>query len=89
MFYGGLYIYDGKTFRHFAVEADSLLKATLYKAALLKDGSYALATAGKGLVIMDKAGKTLQVINRAAGLQDESVYSSLSRQPGKCMVGFG
>jgi len=88
MFYGGLCIYDGKTFRHFAVEADSLLKATLYKATLLKDGSYALATAGKGLVIMDKAGKTLQVINRAAGLQDESVYSVYPDSQGNVWLGL-
>jgi len=88
MFYGGLYIYDGKNFRRFSVEADSLLKATLYKAALLKDGSYALATAGKGLVIMDKEGKTLQVINRAAGLQDESVYSVYPDNEGNVWMGL-
>lgn len=88
MFYSGLYIYDGKTFRHFSVESDSLLKATLYKAALLKDGSYALATAGKGLVIMDKEGKTLQVINRAAGLQDESVYAVYPDDEGNVWMGL-
>jgi len=88
MFYGGLYIYDGKTFRHFSVQADSLLKATLYKAALLKDGSYALATAGKGLVIMDRDGKTLQLINRAAGLQDESVYSVFPDDEGNVWMGL-
>jgi K+-sensing histidine kinase KdpD/DNA-binding response OmpR family regulator/ligand-binding sensor domain-containing protein len=88
MFYSGLYIYDGKNFRRFPVQADSLLKATLYKAALLNDGSYALATAGKGLVIMDKDGKTMQVINRAAGLQDESVYAVYPDNSGNVWMGL-
>jgi signal transduction histidine kinase/DNA-binding response OmpR family regulator len=75
LFYGGLYIYNGKTFTAFHTESDSILKATLYAGILLKDGSYALATAGRGLVIMDTAGKTGQFINRHSGLQDESVYA--------------
>ncbi len=74
MFYSGLYLFNGKTFTHFHTDSDSLLKATLYKGIVLKDGSFALATAGKGLIIINKEGKTLQVINRETGLQDESVY---------------
>jgi signal transduction histidine kinase/CheY-like chemotaxis protein len=74
MMYSGLYFFDGKSFTRFRTDADSLLAATLYKGLVLKDGSFALATAGKGLVIINKEGKILQVINRQAGLQDESVY---------------
>jgi signal transduction histidine kinase/CheY-like chemotaxis protein len=74
MFYSGLYLFDGKTFNRFHTDADSLLKSTLYKGTVLNDGSFALATAGRGLIIIDKDGKTLQVINRESGLQDESVY---------------
>ena len=74
MFYSGLYLFNGKTFVPFHTDADSLLKATLYRGIVLKDGSFALATAGKGLVVLNKEGKTLQVINRETGLQDESVY---------------
>jgi len=74
MFYSGLYLFDGKTFSRFHAEADSILKSTLYAGVLLKDGTYAFATAGKGLVIMDKDGHTLQLVNRKSGLQDESIY---------------
>ncbi|HEV8273010.1 MAG TPA: GAF domain-containing protein [Chitinophagaceae bacterium] len=77
MFYSGLYIYDGKTFRSFATEADDIIKsgALLYKAIQLQDGSYVLSTTGKGLVIINAQGKQLQKINRDVGLQDESIYS--------------
>jgi hypothetical protein len=75
MFYSGCYLFDGKQFSKMKIQADSLLGATLYKAAILQDGSYALALAGKGLLVIDKTGKTLSLINRETGLQDESVYS--------------
>jgi K+-sensing histidine kinase KdpD/CheY-like chemotaxis protein/ligand-binding sensor domain-containing protein len=77
MFYSGLYIYDGKTFRPFATEADDVIKsgALLYKAIQLQDGSYVLSTTGKGVVIINAEGKLLQKINRDVGLQDESIYA--------------
>jgi signal transduction histidine kinase/CheY-like chemotaxis protein len=78
MFYSGLYLFDGNTFSRFHTDADSLLKSTLYKGTVLNDGSFALATAGRGLVIINKDGKILQVINRESGLQDESVYGVYS-----------
>jgi len=76
MFYSGLYIYDGKTFRPFSTEADDIIKtgALLYKGIQLQNGSYVLSTTGKGMVIIDAQGKLLQKINRDVGLQDESIY---------------
>jgi len=75
LFYTGLYIYDGKSFRPFKTEADPIIKkATLYKGVSLRDGSFVLSTTGKGVVIIDAMGKVLKVINRDVGLQDESVY---------------
>jgi hypothetical protein len=78
MFYSGLYIYNGKTFRPFATEADAIFKSgtLLYKGIQLKNGNYVLATTGKGLVIIDPQGKLLQKLNRDVGLQDESIYST-------------
>ncbi|HKC37487.1 MAG TPA: two-component regulator propeller domain-containing protein, partial [Chitinophagaceae bacterium] len=77
MFYSGLYLYDGKTFRPFATEADDVIKsgAILYKGIQLQNGSYVLSTTGKGMVIIDPQGKLLQKINRDVGLQDESIYA--------------
>ena len=76
LFYSGMYLFDGKTFRPFKTEADDLIiKSTLYKGAQLANGNYVLSTTGKGLAIIDNYGKILQLINRDVGLQDESVYA--------------
>ena len=83
MFYKGMFLFDGSSFRPFKTEADELVKAgTLYKGAALPNGNYVLSTTGKGLVIIDPAGKVLQVINRDVGLQDESVYGVYSDSRG-------
>ena len=76
VFYSGLYLFNGSSFRPFESEATPLLKAgTLYKGAKTRDGEYILSTTGRGLVIIDEKGKILQQINRDVGLQDESVYA--------------
>ncbi|HEU4633801.1 MAG TPA: GAF domain-containing protein, partial [Flavisolibacter sp.] len=76
LFYSGLYLFDGETFRPFVSEATPLLKSgTLYKGVITKDGYYALSTTGKGLVVIDARGKIIRQINRDVGLQDESVYA--------------
>jgi signal transduction histidine kinase/CheY-like chemotaxis protein/ligand-binding sensor domain-containing protein len=75
-FYKGLYLYDGKTIVPFKSEADDIIKtAMLYGGILLPGGNFALATTGKGVLIMDKAGKLIQIINRDVGMQDESIYN--------------
>jgi signal transduction histidine kinase/DNA-binding response OmpR family regulator len=82
-FYSGLYLYDGTSFNHFATEADSLIKNnTLYRGVELPDGSYALSTAGKGVVIIGTTGKIVQQLNRQVGLQDESVYAIYTDKKG-------
>ena len=76
MFYSGMFIFDGKTFKPFKTEADALIKsATLYKGEMLPDGNYVLSTTGKGLVTLSPEGKILRLINRDVGLQDESIYA--------------
>ena len=84
MFYSGLYIYNGKTFRPFSSKADAILKSgtLLYKGLLLKNGTYVLSTTGKGLVIIDAQGNLLQKINRDVGLQDESIYATYQDKKG-------
>lgn len=82
-FNSGLYLYNGSSFTHFSTDADSLLfNNTLYKGITLRDGSYALSTAGRGIVILDKQGKKLQQLNREVGLQDESVYAVYTDKKG-------
>ncbi|MEO6290961.1 MAG: GAF domain-containing protein, partial [Ginsengibacter sp.] len=76
LFYSGLYLFDGKTFRPFNSEASSIFKiSTLYKGVITQDGHYALSTTGKGLIVIDGTGKIVRQINRDVGLQDESVYA--------------
>ncbi|HEX4375481.1 MAG TPA: hypothetical protein VHZ50_19400, partial [Puia sp.] len=74
MFKSGLFLYNGEKFTPFHTQADSIFAANLYAGKMLKDSSYALATTGKGLVIMDKEGRIIQVVNRNSGLRDETVY---------------
>jgi len=89
MFYGGFQLFDGKTFHPFVTGADSILKsATLYKGYQLKDSTYALATTGGGLIIIDRYGKLLQKINRSIGLQDESVYAVFQDSKGNIWTGL-
>ena len=90
MFYSGLYLYDGKTFRPFKTEADPVIKtgSILYKGTLLNNGSYVLSTTGKGLVIIDAQGKLQQRINREVGLQDESIYAVYQDKKGTLWLGL-
>ncbi len=53
---------------------DFIAEAELYHAVQLDSTRYALATIRKGVVIIDKEGWILEVINKNAGLQDETVY---------------
>lgn len=90
LFYSGLYIFNGKTFKPFATQADSLIKMTanLYKGLQLKNGSYVLSTAGKGAVIIDAQGNLLQKINRDIGLQDESVFDAYEDKKNMLWLGM-
>ena len=84
LFYGGLYLYDGNTFRRFVTGADPFFQtgAILYKGIRLKNGNYALASTGLGLMVIDANGKLLQRINRDVGLQDESIYGTYEDKKG-------
>ena len=77
LFFSGLYLYDGQTFKPFQTKADPILKSgsLLYRGLQLDNGNYALATAGGGLIIIDERGELIQQINNQVGLQDENVYS--------------
>ena len=69
MFYGGLFLFDGKTFQPFKTEADELVKSgTLYKGLQLANGDYVLSTTGKGLVIIDAFRKNKTVDQPGCGL---------------------
>lgn len=83
LFYAGLFLFDGKTFKPFKTDADNLIRtATLYKGLLFPDGNYGLSTTGKGIAIINSEGKIVKMINRDVGLQDESVYALYASHDG-------
>lgn len=70
----GFYLCDETKAHRFPTEVDDYLKKyRLYHGIRLSDGSFALATIGGGLVIMDAGGRILEIFNTAAGLQDANV----------------
>src|SRR6185312_8038396 len=85
---GNLYIFDGKSFIPFKTDADSMLKSSLLYKGIILNGNFALATTGKGLIIINSLGKMQQVIGRNDGLQSESIYSIYLDNTGALWLGL-
>ena len=70
----GFYLCDETRAARFPTEVDDYLKKfRLYHGTRLSNGTFALATIGGGLVIMDARGRLLEIVNTASGLQDDNV----------------
>ncbi|WP_397547111.1 ATP-binding protein [Rhodothermus marinus] len=78
----GLWLYDGRTFRHLPSEVEPLLRTyPLYHGTAMPGGFFALATLGGGVFIIDREGRIVQVIDEAVGLPDSWVnYVYVDRQ---------
>jgi DNA-binding CsgD family transcriptional regulator len=77
----GLFIYDGKAIRPWKNQANDFLKEhQLNNGALVLNKYFAFGTILNGLVILDKAGKVVQQINKAGGLQNNTVLSLYTDQ---------
>lgn len=76
----GLFRFDGRIFIPFPIRADAFLKENrlFLPGAVLANGTFALGTERGGAAIIDRDGALLQILNKSAGLQDETV-SYLSR----------
>lgn len=75
--YGTAYIYDGSTFEPFAIDpvlTQFLRDNFFFRAAVLKDGTFALSTISGGIVIMNQQGQWLHTISKTSGLLDDHVY---------------
>jgi signal transduction histidine kinase/DNA-binding response OmpR family regulator/ligand-binding sensor domain-containing protein/heme exporter protein D len=71
----GLFLHDGATARPLRTEADDVLRSgSLYRGAVLPDGTFALSTTGAGLAIVDRKGRLVQLLDSASGLTSDSVY---------------
>jgi len=71
----GLFLYDGTTATPFPTEVDDVITAnSLYRGTVLPDGTFALATTGAGLAIIDRSGRRVQVVDKSGGLRSDGVY---------------
>lgn len=71
----GIYGYKNGEIVKKETEIENLISKDLYYTSLLSDGSYALATLSKGLLIADKNFKLLKTINAESGLINNRVTS--------------
>ncbi len=80
----GLQLFDGQHVTPFQTDIDAqLLDAQLYHAARLSDGSIAIATLRRGIILIDRNGRFRQGFDKSSGLQDENVkYVYADRQGG-------
>lgn len=72
----GLFIYDGKSLKPWANQADSFLRTyQLNNGAVLMNRYFAFGTILNGIVIVDERGRVVQKINKSSGLQNNTVLS--------------
>ncbi|QEC76548.1 ligand-binding sensor domain-containing protein [Mucilaginibacter ginsenosidivorax] len=72
----GLFIYDGQTIKPWANQANDFLKTYQLNNGALIAGKYvAYGTILNGVVVIDTAGNLIQHINKASGLQNNTVLS--------------
>ncbi len=72
----GLFLYDGQKIKEWKVPANDFLKnAQLNNGVKISERYYAFGTILNGVVIIDSAGNIIQHINKASGLQNNTVLS--------------
>ncbi len=84
----GLFLYDGATARPFVTAADDFLRASeIYRGALLRNGTFALATRQGGVAIVDRNGQA-RIINKETGLRVNKVYFVYPDRHGALWLGL-
>ena len=83
----GLFLYDGAALTRFPTEMDAAFTSgTVYRGVELPDRSFAIATSGTGLVIIDRQGRRVAHINRDNGLRSNAVYTVMADREGAIWV---
>lgn len=78
---GKAFLYDGLSFARFppdgsgAESLEFLKKNRVFRGTVLPDGAFVIGTLRGGVAIIERDGRLRQVLNRAAGLRDEAVFS--------------
>lgn len=72
----GAYLYDGQKMRPFDLAGNaSTNNLVINQTIMLKDGSFAIGTQNKGLIIIDRNGELLLQLSRDKGLFDQTVHT--------------
>lgn len=72
----GLFLYDGLSVLPFAQKNQTLLNSLIINQAIvLSDGSFAIGTQNKGLLIIDREGNSLLHLSRDKGLYDQTIHT--------------
>lgn len=75
----GLYLFQDQTILKLNSDADPILrKGRVSSAVLLFDGTYAIGTAGHGILVLEHDGNLRQIIDRPGGLRSENVQALFS-----------
>ncbi len=83
----GLFLYDGAALTRFPTEMDGVfIGGTVYRGVELPDRSFAIATTGTGLVIIDRQGRRVAHLTRDNGLRSNAVYSVMADREGAIWV---
>ena len=85
----GLFLYDGNSIQQFSNEANDILKeGQLYCGTQLSNGQYAYGTLQNGVVIIDTLGRLRHHLNKASGLQDETIWYLYPDKQGGLWIGM-
>ena len=84
----GLFLYDGKQFIPWQTELSPqyLEEAVVYFSKALGNKHFAISTARKGVIILDKQGKVVQKIDEATGLISPYIINLFSDNKGNIWV---
>jgi len=73
---GHFFKFNGKQIARWSISADKELSSiNIYSSLKLKDGSFILGTISDGMIHLDKSGAIINKINRAKGLNNNTVLS--------------
>lgn len=72
----GVFLYNGLSVLPFAKENQTLLNSlVINQAIMLKDGTFAIGTQNKGLIVIDREGNSLLHLSRDKGLYDQTIHT--------------
>ncbi len=85
----GFYLFDGTSFERWDTGAQSYITDNiLYHGSVLPDGSFAFGTLQGGVVIIEPDGDVRLILDRRAGLPDQSVLYTYVDRDGSLWIGL-